>query len=971
MKSNLKVDDEFQIEIPKELLEQLLVKLKLKAKAHTRRTGMDAVAIYLQHFCKNEFEEKDSKLYYNVMGKIGLSETTVRRALKGKIGSKEKEKDNYDVKYEMLDLLCYTIWQVPLLQKIVDPSVNWENEFSYKIKIPEYAIKELEIYLSNTVQELNYEVLQKSILNENRLPTTDSFLRLDKKYWDIQKELPISGKERISFLADINSSLKLLPRIIANEYYIKPSSLLRFKEYKKGQIDIHDLFSQQGERAVIIKISEAIGQGKTTFCWHVANLFKDSHNVIYINEVKQNSTEWIFPDVDSKKPILFLIDSCSKKPLFEIINLSKKFYTNEQLIFCLIDQTIRYKNISEWDEIKEEVNDEVIEVKLNNSYNFINDVFQLLISVIKDDNPESNIPDENIYEAKGIFINQQNTSLVDKIYSVLEYFDSTGNIKYKGFAWHVWEDLTTEKEAVLKNLFLVVANYFQFGVTVPIKIFDPVDQRKIIEFLSPSQADQAEEFPVILENNTNDLRLCHESIAKRFFQQQIQKNLASNLFTEHLTSLAKNVEFIHLLRNIYWLVDFKNSFLIESFKTKNDFYKKCLIIFETHYKHLDINIINDEIFKTQIEISKIYYLFDKKKAFFELDKIIKKNEEKDVHARTLLISYYTSENDIDKYLKALKLMNEGLNIEPDNVKLVKKIPNLFYNLAEVSSFSISDNLKLFYEKGLITLRALFFVSKILKLKFKDNPLPEQLSAYLNNQKINTLEEQYEWIKLEAVKNLPFEIGSQDISFVKFSLATKFNRSNEFETCIKLFALDNIEEIHPSSRVLLIRAFLKLEHFKEAQIHIDLLKDDDNEYSKKIALLKQIKLFFLSKQSVALLKNINLYLNLYDIDEELTYYIEHILSMKIKDSEEITDLIHEVKIIIRRHKDLPESWIVLFWLLLKQDNISEFQKMVAYVKNKFPYPFMRSLLKKIGDWIYFETELPIKNQLIKTYDHLAT
>ncbi len=761
------------------------------------------------------------------------------------------------------------------------------------------------------VDSINSVSFNSNVFFEKNDFQSDYYIVINENYWNRQKHTPTTLREKISYITEINSSSKLLPRIVANENYIHPSIFLKLKTAHGdwSTINIKELFAYT-ESCSIIKIADAMGQGKSTFTWHIGKLFAQSHFVIYITDKIDRDSQIKFPPVFENKAILFLIDNCSSKPLFEILTLAKNVYEKKTLIFCLIDQTFNFNNIEDWDDITEEA--DLYETELIHSHEFYENTFNLLITSLKSE--DNSISESDIEEKKVQFLKNDNRStLVDRIYYVLDQLNKSGKIRYRGLDWQVWENLTRNKEKILKDLFCIVSTYYQFGMPIPMGIFKN-HQEIIIRFLSPKKESDNQKYPIILENDRLSLR--HESSAALYLKEPIHKNLAISKFKERLSEPI-NGDFIYLLRNVYWLNDFKHSFLINSFIRKNEFYEKCLNVFETYLK--DISESNKtEILKTKMELSKIHYQLGNKLLSFELlNSIVALNFENDIHARTFLISLYYNET-LEKRVEALILSKKVLSISNDNERVISKIDMLLTSVASEQKFLIVDFLMDLFNDNLISSKSLYRICRKILLYYatiKPNDgfilsgdfifqlvsaqnihltkvvitsvefllensdfyfdlFIDKLSYFFNNaQFVDNKEEMFEaWAaKLYNSKRNNAALKILQITKIKSPLYTTNNLllgdhyiiNKMYEECIMLI-FNYKGELIPPFLILLTNAYIALKNYDAALVFVKLLEKDPSPNSRKLAIIKNAEICF----KRADFKNLIIYLTNYFTEENI-------------------------------------------------------------------------------------------------------
>jgi hypothetical protein len=869
----------------------------------------------LQDFISTGLEARDKKLYEKYKNIAGsLSSDKIKRALNGRLDSNGV----FVPKNQgLLDILCW-----------------YSLEKNWKDILRKFSILEDKINFRTTganEDDINEEIIPNSepeILS--KAPKVyNQFSLLDDNFWQIQKQANISNRERVSYLANLNSSSKLLPKIIVNEYYVKPPDTLIKLGKEREELEIDDLFNSVENQFTLVKIADSVGQGKSTFCLHLAFVLKVSHFVLLVNNIEDNEP-MNFPAINEDKPILFLVDDCSKKPIYDLVIAAKNFYKNRQIIVCLFDQTIRYKNIARWSEIREEF-DDLFTCSVPASRNFFEKTLTLLLEAIQFHEKQSGISNNNTwYFLKQEFLNSNTLSLVDKIYSILEFLGQTSNIKYSGFDWQVWDQLTKNECSLLKNLFCIVATYFQFGRPVPLGMFkrDTTNEQEIIiQFLSADTAEEKEDYPILIEND--HLALRHEYLAKHYFSSsENHKDLARRLFTNALQS-DREQNYVHLFRNIYWHDDFENSFLIEAFYTIEAFYKRCIVLFEQYLKCIDATIKDDELEKTQMELAKLYYLFDKNKSFELLQTIINNNEAHDVHGRTLLAGYYTLEG-LERRLQALELILDALKIRRDNYHTIWKIAPLFFQLSQETKFSFFEKTVHLYKTGYISLKSLCVVAKEFYMIAPSSPQTLKLIEFLEGNFAFSEDAHNSWLQLQAAVFLDKSFLESQKSYIIFHLAKRFIELNQYTKTLKLFLFSNEKFIKPQNRIQLINCYFGMRKFNKAQRQLNFFKFDERLQSHKIYLLKQAELYYQTQKCVLFLKTVTIYTQKFELDAQFEEYATY-LHRNYFNPYDIKTALYELEQILEYAPYSINFRALLFYLACQCDDLSIIKKSMNSVK----------------------------------------
>ena len=114
--------DDNKLLIPEKLLKHAHSQLIFILIQKFNKKSWDVISNYLSDYYDNKLKEVNIELFHllNSSG-IGLSAANIERALKGKKGNSK-----VNVKYELLDFICFAVWGKSLAAIIFDLNANWE-----------------------------------------------------------------------------------------------------------------------------------------------------------------------------------------------------------------------------------------------------------------------------------------------------------------------------------------------------------------------------------------------------------------------------------------------------------------------------------------------------------------------------------------------------------------------------------------------------------------------------------------------------------------------------------------------------------------------------------------------------------------------------------------------------------------------------------------------------------------------------
>lgn len=149
--------DDNKFLVPERIL--VLLKIQLKSNASSSNSkgsiGNEAISKYLKYFLNTQLNAICPELYEIIKGQsFGLSDSAIGRAFAGKKGT-EKANVNFEVKYELLDLMCYAAFQRSLYDSIFSNETTLNNlKTQYSVNIPAYTKEKFEKYKDKQKEEV-------------------------------------------------------------------------------------------------------------------------------------------------------------------------------------------------------------------------------------------------------------------------------------------------------------------------------------------------------------------------------------------------------------------------------------------------------------------------------------------------------------------------------------------------------------------------------------------------------------------------------------------------------------------------------------------------------------------------------------------------------------------------------------------------------------------------------------------------
>ncbi len=556
--------DDNRFLVPKELLRHINYQLQLKTATTKGRASDDAIALYLKDYFEKSFENDNPNLYKNCLSeKIRYSESTYVRAIKGGKGNEDG-----NIKYSLLDFLCYVCWSRTLMEAVLNQPYSPHNSL-YSVIIPEYALDEINAYTQSGIIQREIEFSVEEMMG---------FKILDNSFW---QSFIIEGEEEqiaqtIRYYTHTDSTLAF--KVIANDRIVPPNDFFFVKDSDGNAMEgtMSEILNwAQSQKFSLLKILSDGGVGKTTFLYWLAFRYSKDLNFVSISYLDKSIYYKIIVAIKSvakqnSKPIVFLIDNAARESLStELENFIQEVKSSSislNIVFVLAERLTRY-------------NAENIGKKIE--YLFSGNIFDLdNISISKER------VFENIYscllrannqldviklkgESKNIFLNPVIKSISESTFLLVMHLKLNYELRYQ-FDWEDW-DLNTASGSDfydLRYLYAIVACFFQFGIKVSVNLkTETLGKATSIDIVNAIYSFGRANSPILLSENNDFLELRHEHIA--FWFLSYPKNEALSItFFRNFKNEINNIISAKLLRKIrkaYRTDEFKNSFLAHEF----------------------------------------------------------------------------------------------------------------------------------------------------------------------------------------------------------------------------------------------------------------------------------------------------------------------------------------------------------------------------------------------------------------------
>ncbi len=520
--------------------------------------------------------------------------------------------------------------------------------------------------LRSNISHLEVTKTPEVIPIQKKNNSNEIFDIIDQSFWDKHKNKKNKG-ELIDYYLKADTD-RLLPHVMMfnedsdRKLYITPDSEYEIADEVTSKIihtSIDNILLNCKQKKYLIKILSEGGEGKTTFLLHLSKNHFLTHNIIRLKVNSEiDSIKKYLPDFSDERPVLILLDNAMnhKNSLERYTNAFDLQYGELGFIVVLTERHNLYEPIyyfeGRYDGIYS-INYKISSTKQSEFFETLWDLLDL----------KSNA--KSIEELKNEFI-LSNLPFRSKVKHLL----NTQGIQTKFNTKEDWENWETfidnhQEFSSLRRLYLVVALFNKFGLSVPLKfklLTYPFggDSILIKKALSKTSSPQ---FITERMENEEYIRLRHDTAADDFFLIDSNKADAVTVLKDFFENLSDKYS-ASLFRNLQDHKQFKDE---DYFKNLLNDEKRIELL--TNY----FNKTNedDEKGKTVIRLS---VLLISLRRYDEAIVILKGflDKHNSVHAKTLLGSIYLRV-EYSMVAEAERLLNQVLEVEPSNIYAKEKL----------------------------------------------------------------------------------------------------------------------------------------------------------------------------------------------------------------------------------------------------------------------------------------------------------
>jgi tetratricopeptide (TPR) repeat protein len=478
-----------------------------------------------------------------------------------------------------------------------------------------------------------------------------NFRIINGSFWsEIKRESKLERLE--DFYTRADSNLAHLREVVANDLHIQNDNLNNSFE-RTLNLAVKDKFA-------LIKILSRGGEGKSTFLQHIAKTYYDENTIVWLEKIEPGDLEKIENQIkyfSEELPVIFLLDNIAAHTdkLFDFTEKLSTTFRNRTIVFVTAERDFRYQFI-------ERVNDfeGLFYEQYSISYrsNKIREqVYEKIINIFEKENPFS---PELKAEARSVFLEDERKSLSERLFALIKYLKHRNQLQNYRFDWEDWDDITGRKDIRLKELYLILATFYQFGFSLKLdfcaSFLEGVTSTAINSFIKENS-----NLPIYKRGDNLFLR--HETIASWFLEDKTNKMNSEIKFKEFLNNI--NTAFA---RDIFIWICLKNK----------DFRKSNLAELVDDSKRIEIltRIIqnNNSELKSRTELSKIY---QRQRKWKEAEKPLLEYIELDpegLHPRTELSKIYQQQR---KWKEAENILLELVKIDKDNLQARTELSKIY------------------------------------------------------------------------------------------------------------------------------------------------------------------------------------------------------------------------------------------------------------------------------------------------------
>ncbi len=477
-----------------------------------------------------------------------------------------------------------------------------------------------------------------------------------------------------------NNNYTVLKRVVANEIHIKPKEKLKIRfegEFTNLTFDNIVDKANLGGKPILLKILAVGGVGKSTLLWHLIWKNCGKYTSYYLKSADPDCIYFLINNLTkSENTLLLFIDDLvthqeNRENLLRFGEAIAELTSTVPVVLVVSERFFRYEKFNRIATFESNF----VEFYLPYSNVFIKkDFFERMFDNLTTNS--DNLKEDFKSHCFKIFSNRKFESLIDATINLMMqiYEKIPVEIKKYKFDWDDWNDICPKD---LKELYKIVAFFYQFGVKVPLDFVKEyfVDIRNVVGELSEmlSSLDQTPILLCEMNDGKPGLQLRHEKMGEWFFLIQ-NKKTGFDLGSDFFKTFFKNIyteSYSYLFRNIIR----NNPEFIESQYSKLITNEKILEIIDNYLSLQQEDKLVEEDYKMLTEKHFILTTLGRVDESIEPLEIILKNEHTvNIFARTRLAKCI-QESDPQR---AEILVNEVLDVDNNNSYAIFLLYTIYY-----------------------------------------------------------------------------------------------------------------------------------------------------------------------------------------------------------------------------------------------------------------------------------------------------
>jgi hypothetical protein len=528
---------------------------------------------------------------------------------------------------------------------------NKHNSF-FKDILPFTQYKDAVIYIEEdwTLTIKNADLREPVLLTSKKryISKFKGIIHFTPEYWEYITATPKSKDVLLKFYINNNSSLELLPYIIAKQYCVTRQSSFIDEAGRPFVLDDQLEENVKDQMSSVITVNAKGGSGKTTLLFQLGYKYRKKYNTYLIKEPSLIDS---LPEANEKHTLVLLdnyakwltqIDELIPKLLeeydkygFTLLMTEKSWYINTREKPSFLATASTYLG-------------SLVTCSLDSSSDFYSDLFELMAK-------ELEITDISQLETlKPDFIDSDNRTTTVRIFNLLQELERFDSLKYDfHFDWDEWSHICENiKYKPLRQLYMVVAIFNHYEITPKIELcLELLNERMSLGLLTELLR---KDLPIQIMEDKDALTVRNPNVVPFFIEKcEVTGYIQSKWFKAAIDqSLSRGRSYnIHFLRNLWRNQSIKNNKLLKELIPDLSI---LTTIFETY---VSTESSTKEAAKTYMELYILYMQQgDKNLAVDQLSTIMRDLPEDAVYAKTKLAHHYLIYNENSKAGELLKTL---------------------------------------------------------------------------------------------------------------------------------------------------------------------------------------------------------------------------------------------------------------------------------------------------------------------------